>query len=461
MTKIVVIGGGPGGYVAAIRAAQLGGEVTVIERDQVGGTCLNVGCIPTKALLHAAEYLEAAKHAAACGVTLQASLDFAKTQEYKAGVVAQLVRGVTGLLKVNKVAVIKGEASFLGQNCINVKAADGTAQEITFDKAIIATGSSALTPPIPGLDLPVCLDSTGALALDTVPESMVVIGGGVIGVEMATAYAAFGTKITIVEMMDRILPLLDSEMGRLVCDDLKAQGVTVMTSAKVLSVQEASRGAQASVEYEGSTQILEAEKVLVAIGRRAETGVLNLESVGVSTNRGCIVVDAQQNTTTEGIYAIGDCTGGSMLAHVASQQAEVAAENALGHRSEYDAKTVPSCVYTSPELASVGLSEEQAKEQGIDYIVGRFPLSANGKSLIMGSFGLVKVIAGGKYGEILGLHIVGPRATDLIVEGALAIGLEATLDEIAATIHAHPTVGEALREAALAAQGRAIHIPNG
>jgi dihydrolipoamide dehydrogenase len=460
MTKIVVIGGGPGGYVAAIRAAQLGGDVTVVERDQLGGTCLNVGCIPTKALLHAAEYLEAGKQAATCGVTLQASLDFEKTQEYKTGVVAQLVQGVTGLLKVNKVALIKGEASFLSQNRLSVSAADGTVQEMEFDKAIIATGSSALTPPIPGLDLPVCLDSTGALALAAVPESMVVIGGGVIGVEMATAYAAFGTKITIVEMMDRILPLLDREMGGLVCDSLEAKAVTVMTSAKVLSVQEAGTGAEISVEYEGSTQVLEAEKVLVAIGRRAETKALNLEGIGVATNRGCIVVDARQSTNVAGIYAIGDCTGGAMLAHVASQQGEVAAENALGHQSEYDGKTVPSCVYTDPELASVGLSEEQAKERGIDYVVGRFPLSANGKSLIVGSAGLVKVIAGKKYGEILGMHIVGPRATDLIVEGALAIGLEATLDEIVATIHAHPTIGEALREAALAAQGRAIHIPN-
>jgi dihydrolipoamide dehydrogenase len=460
MTRIVVIGGGPGGYVAAIRAAQLGGDVTVVERGELGGTCLNVGCIPTKALLHAAEYLEMGEKASLCGVTFEASLDFRKTQEYKGKVIAKLVAGVTGLLKANKVTVIKGEAAFAGQGTIRVRAADGSVQEIGFDKAIIASGSAATVPPIPGLDLPRCLDSTDVLSLTSVPKSMVVIGGGVIGVEMATAYAAFGTKVSIVEMMDRILPLMDREMGVLVRSGLEARGVTVTTGAKVLSVQEKGKAAKVSVEYQDSVLDFEAEKVLVAIGRRAETEYLNLNAVGVALERGCVIVDSQQRTNVEGIYAVGDCTGGTMLAHVASQQGEIAAENALGHTNHYESKTVPSCVYTDPEFASVGLSEEQAREQGIDYVVGRFPLVANGKSLIMGSGGLVKIIAGKTYKEILGVHIVGPRATDLIVEGALAIGLEATVDELIATIHAHPTVGEALREAALATLGRAIHIPN-
>ncbi|MDR2492127.1 MAG: dihydrolipoyl dehydrogenase [Coriobacteriales bacterium] len=460
MTKLAIIGGGPGGYVAAIRAAQLGGDVTVIEKGELGGTCLNAGCIPTKALLHAAGYLTMAQKASLCGVTLNASLDFAKTQAYKAGVVAQLVVGVTGLLKANKVRTIKGEASFTERRTLQVKAADGSSEQIEFDKAIIASGSTAIMPPIPGLDLPVCMDSTDALALAAVPKSMVVIGGGVIGVEMATAYAAFGTQVTIVEMMDRIVPLIDREMGAFVRSKLEAKGIAVMTEAKLLSVQEHNKVAEVSVEAMGSVQTLSAERVLVAIGRRADTESLNLEGIGIAANRGCIVVDSRQRTSVEGIYAIGDCTGGTMLAHVASQQGEAAAENALGHYVDYDGKTVPSCVYTDPELASVGLSEEQAKERGVDYIVGRFPLAANGKSLVMGSDGLVKIIAGKRYGEILGVHIVGPRATDLIVEGALAIGLEATLDELIATVHAHPTVGEALREAALAAQGRAIHMPN-
>jgi dihydrolipoamide dehydrogenase len=460
MTKIAVIGGGPGGYVAAIRAAQLGGEVTLVEKDHLGGTCLNVGCIPTKALLHSAEIFQSAKTAEAFGISMTTAFDFAKVQEYKAGVVKQLVSGVTGLLRANGVTVINGAASFASPHALNIALQDGGEQVLSFDKAIIATGSNNFTPPLPGIDSPQCIDSTGALALESAPKSLLIIGGGVIGVEMATAYAAFGTQITIIEMMGEILPLLDREMAQLVRKDLEAKGILIHTGAKVLSVEDNQKSAAVSVELNGETQIFDVEKVLVSVGRRANTAELNLDAAGIATDRGRIVVDATQQTNLKDVFAIGDCSSAVLLAHVASDQGEIAAENALGHAAAYNDKVIPSCVYTDPELGSVGLTEEQVKEQGIKYKVGRFPLTANGKTLISGGHGLVKIIVDEQYEEILGVHIVGPRATDLITEGALAIKLESTLDELIATIHAHPSIGEAVREAALAAQGRAIHIPN-
>ena len=454
--KLLVIGGGPGGYVAAIRGAQLGAEVVLAEKGNMGGTCLNVGCIPTKALLHSAEIYEEAKHAAEYGITIpQVGVDFAKVMVKKNAVVKQLVSGVSGLMSVNKIKVVKGAAAFSGKNEVSVNG-----EKIRFDKAIIATGSVPATPPIPGIDAKQCVDSTGALSLDAIPASMVIIGGGVIGVEMATIYSTFGSKVVIVEMLDEILPMMDRELTRLVRATLEKNGVTIKTGAKVLSVTDKGAVASVAVESGGKREELAAEKVLVSVGRKIDTGTLNLDAAGVKHDRGRIIVDEGQRTSAPGIYAIGDCTGGCMLAHVASAQGEVAAENALGHKAVFNLVTNPSCVYTNPEFAGVGLTEEKAREQGIRYVVGRFPLMANGKSLIMGGAGMVKILAGEKYGEILGLHMVGPRATDLITEGALAIGTESTLDEIIATIHAHPTVGEAIREAALATEKRALHIPN-
>jgi dihydrolipoamide dehydrogenase len=460
MTTVAVIGGGPGGYVAAIRAAQLGAEVTLIEKDAIGGTCLNVGCIPTKALLHTAELLNMAKEAAACGVTIKPKLDFAKAQAHKAQVVAQLVEGVTGLLRLNKVSVLKGQASFVGAKKLSVLAADGSTQTLAFDRIIIATGSQSIVPPLPGMDNPSCIDSTGALSLSTVPKSMLIIGGGVIGVEMASVYVSMGTKITIIEMMEQILPMMDVELTGYLRSILEQDGIQILTGAKVLSAEQKDKLASLQVELDGQIQSFDAEKVLVSVGRRPDTASLNLEAAGVATERGRIIVDAGLRTNVDGVFAIGDCTGGSMLAHVASVHGEIAAENAIGHFATYKADTLPSCVYTTPEFAGVGLNEQQAQAKGLDYVVGRFPLSSNGKTLVTGGQGIIKIIAGGKYGEVLGLSILGPRATDLITEAALAIELEATLDEIIATIHAHPTIGEAVREAAMAAQGRAIHIPN-
>lgn len=462
-TSVVVVGGGPGGYVAAIRAAQLGGKVTLIEKNKLGGTCLNVGCIPTKVLLHAAEALTEAKHMDNLGIQVSVNgIDWKAVQSRKEAVTNQLVSGVTGLMKANKIHVIEGTASFASKTALEVVKKDGTKENVPFDKVILATGSVPAVPPIPGVkENAACVDSTGALAFDHVPETLLVIGGGVIGMELATAYSRFGAKVTVVEAMPKLLPMMDGELTAMLRKKMEASGVTILTEAKVQSVEAAPVGAKVQVEVGGKVESFEAEKVLVAVGRRTDTEALGLDKVGIAHDRGRITVNDKMETNVPNIYAIGDCLGKVMLAHVASAQGEVAAENALGETAVYDGKTNPSCVYTDPEFAGVGLTEEKAKEEGIPYQVGKFPLMANGKALIMnGGEGMIKFIIGKEYGEVLGVHILGPRATDLIGECALAIGMEATVDEIYATIHAHPTVTEAVREAALAATKRAIHIPN-
>ena len=460
--NVLVIGGGPGGYVAAIRAAQLGGKVTLVEKEYLGGTCLNVGCIPTKALLHTAELYEEAKNGSDCGVIAEVRVDFQKAQEKKRLVTKQLVSGVKGLLAVNKVKVIEGTATLMDNKTVHVEKNKGGSEELTFDKLILATGSVPVKPPIPGIGSKQCIDSTGALSLEEVPKTLVIMGGGVIGVELATLYAGLGAKVHIVEMMDALLPMMDGELTKMVCKKLEKQGVTILTGTKVTKVTD--NGKEASVEMEtadGKTKILACEKLLVSVGRRTNTEGLGLEKAGIANDRGRITVNDKMETNVPNIYAIGDCNGRIMLAHVASAQGEVAAENALGHSAQFESRTNPSCVYTSPEFAGVGLTEEKAKADGIEYIVGKFPLSANGKALIMnGGEGVVKFIIGKEYHEVLGVHILGPRATDLITEAALAIGMEATVEDIIATIHAHPTVGEAMGEAAMATLKRAIHIPN-
>ncbi len=459
--KVTVIGGGPGGYVAAIRAAQLGGDVTLVEKENLGGTCLNVGCIPTKSLLHSAELYEEAMGGAEYGIIASdVKVDFKKVQERKKAVTKQLVTGVKGLLAANKVKVVTGEASFVGKDTIEVKTEKGT-EKIKSDKFIIATGSVPAKPPIPGIDSKQCIDSTGALELQEVPKSMVIVGGGVIGIEIATLYSAFGCKIAVIEMLDEILPMMDGELTKMIRAKLAKKGVEIYTNAKVMSFKDAGSNVEVSVQMsDGSTKIFAGEKALISIGRRTNTQALGLEKIGIVNDRGRITVNDKMETNVTGIYAVGDCIGQIMLAHIASAQGEVAAENALGHSSIFDSKTNPSCVYTKPEFASVGLTEEAAKAQKIDYMVGKFPLAANGRAMIMGEDGMIKIIAGKKYKEVLGAHILGPRATDLIGELALAIGMEATTDEVIATIHAHPTVAEGIKEAVLAVEKRAIHIPN-
>lgn len=464
--KILVIGGGPGGYVAAIRAAQLGASVTVIEKEHLGGTCLNIGCIPTKCLLHSAELVEDIKNQGAdIGVKVTGvEVDFPQVIAHKNAVSKKLTGGIGALFKMNKIARVDGEASFIGPRKLSVKKADGTVETMTADAIIVATGSVNSQPPIPGLkENPNCIDSTGALSLEKLPKSMVVIGGGVIGLELACAYAAFGTKITVVEALDHMLPMLDGDLTDIGVAHMKKMGMEFHLECPVQAVEASPVGAKVVCRNKaGETVSFEAEKVLVAIGRKANTASLNLEAGGLKNDRGRIIVNEKMETSVSGVYAIGDCVlGYAQLAHTASAMGEVAAENIMGLSAVYDESTNPTCVYIEPEAASVGLTEEQAKAKGIDYKVGRFPMSANGKALILnGGEGLVKIIAGAKYGEVLGMHIIGPRATDLIAEGALAIRLEATVDELISTIHSHPTVTETLREAALNVEKRAIHTKN-
>jgi len=459
--KVLVVGGGPGGYVAAIRAAQLGAEVTLVEREHLGGTCLNVGCIPTKALLHSAETYLAAKNSASIGIAVkEAALDWSQVQANRRAVSRRLTDGVSGLLAANGVTVVKGTAEFVKPKVLRITGPDGD-QEVSADRVILATGSEPVMPPIPGLEgNPNCIDSTGALTLADLPASMVIIGGGVIGVELACAYAAFGTRVTVVEMMPRILPLMDYELTLEAQHAMEEQGISFFLETQVQRFEAAEAGVRVLTKRgDGSPQCFEAEKVLVAVGRRSHIASLNPEAAGIQTERGHITVNDRLETSVKGIYAIGDCAGRIMLAHTASAMGEIAAENAVGLRKEYSERVCPSCVYMFPEFACVGLNEEELKSRKIDYKAGRFPLAANGKSVIMDKTrGMVKILADAKSGEILGVHILGARATDLIAEAAMAMRLHAKAADIAETIHAHPTVAEALKEAALSVEDRAIHF---
>ena len=465
-TSVIVIGGGPGGYVAAIRAAQLGAKVTLIEKQHLGGTCLNIGCIPTKCLLHSAELIESIKNEGKeIGVEVSGlTVNFPQIIKHKNDISKKLTSGVAGLLKMNKVKKVDGIATFTGPKQLSVTKPDGSKEAMTADAIIISTGSVNAQPPIPGLkENPNCIDSTGALSLEKLPKSMVVVGAGVIGLELACAYAAFGTKITIVEAQATMLPMLDGDLTKIGVEHMKKMGMEFNLECPVQSIEPSAVGAKVICKNKaGETVVFEGEKVLYALGRKANTASLNLEAAKLDNDRGRIIVNDRMETSVPGVYAIGDCVfGKAQLAHTASAMGEVAAENICGHDSVYVEKTNPTCVYIEPEAASVGLTEEQCKAQGIDYKVGKFPMAANGKALILnGGEGLVKIIAGKEYGEILGMHIIGPRATDLIAEGALAIGEEMTLDELINTIHSHPTVTETMREAALHAEKRAIHTSN-
>jgi dihydrolipoamide dehydrogenase len=459
--KITVIGAGPGGYVAAIRAAQLGAEVTVVEKNALGGVCLNVGCIPTKVLLHTAEAFSIAKEGALIGLKADnVAVDWNGLMERKKAVVDTLVGGVATLLRTNGIRIVEGEASFATPREISVKKKDGSKESIPSDAVIVATGSEPVLPPVPGFELDGVITSNEALSLERLPDSVVLVGGGVIGMEFASIFATFGVKVTVVEMLPEILPMLDEEIVAVLKGVLERRGVLFHTGSKVVGVEKKGSKLAARVETPKGSLVLDAEKVLVCVGRRPVTRGLGLEHLGVAFERSRVKVNSRMETSVKGIYSIGDCASHIMLAHVASREGEVAAENIMGHAVNMDYKTVPSAVYTAPEIASAGLTEREARGRGHDVKIGKFPLMANGKSIILNDMdGMVKYVVDAKYDEILGVHIIGPRATDLIAQGGLALRLEATVDEILTTIHAHPTVGEALLEAAMAVQGRAISLP--
>lgn len=456
-TRIVVIGAGPGGYVTAIRAAQLGAAVSIVECGAIGGTCLNVGCIPTKALIHASSLYESVlRQTAAVGISVTgAAMDWAQAQQYKNSIVKRLVGGVEGLLKANGVKKYSGKGIITDAHTVQVGS-----EKITADAIILAVGSEPVQLRFPGADLPGVIDSTGALALRQIPKSLVIIGGGVIGIEFASMFAAVGTQCTIVEALPHILPPIDTEIVALIQADLERRGIRILTDAKVTMIDQDGTDLQVHMDYQGRQDMVRGETVIMAVGRRAMTAGMGLEELGIAMDRGKIVTADHFQTNIPSIFAIGDCNGRLMLAHAASAQGIAAAEYILTGKSAYHAETVPSCIYLEPEAASVGLKEEELQAKGTAYVCGRFPLSGNGKALIEnGGVGMIKILADATYGQILGVHMYGPRVTDLIAACALAIRLEATAEELTTTIWAHPTVGEAIGEAALDLFGHAIHWP--
>lgn len=458
---VIVIGGGPGGYVAAIRAAQLGADVALVEKENLGGTCLNIGCIPTKVLLQTAELYEEFLNSELYGIKLdgRVSVDWNKLMKRKEEIASQLVNGVSGLLRLNSIEVIKGQASFIDKNTIDVKKEDGSAIVLKAKNFIIATGSKPFIPPIIGIGSEGVLDSTEALALEEIPKELVVIGGGVIGIEFATLFNSLGTKVTVIEMLPHILPPIDREISEIVKMKLGMEGIDIYTSAEVTSIERKNGKLEVEAKLDKNEVRISGDKVLLSVGRRPVTEGLNIDAIGVDMSKKGIKVNNRLETNVKGIYAIGDVTGINMLAHVASEQGIVAAENIMGINKEIDYKAIPACIYTKPEIASVGMTEAEAKKSGIEYKVGKFMLSNNGKALIMNEIEgtMVKIITDKKYEEVLGMHIFGPRATELIAEGALALRLEATVDEIITTIHPHPTISESIKEAALSVNNIAIH----
>jgi dihydrolipoamide dehydrogenase len=448
---VVLIGSGPGGYVAAIHAARQGAKVAIVEQKATewGGTCLNWGCIPTKALVQSAEVLRTVRRAAEFGVKVgEPEIDWPAMQERKNRIVAGMRQGVQGLLKSNGVEMVTGRGRLLAPGRVTV---DG--RDLAGRRVILAPGSVVALPPFKGADLGLTSDSI--LGIERVPESLVVIGGGVVGMEFAGIFSLLGTKVTVIEMLDQLLTPLDPDLARRFQQLMAKRGVTFHLPARVESLETAGSGFR--VQFEG--QQVDAEQVLVATGRRPNTADMGLEEAGVALERTAIKVDRHLRSSLEGVYAIGDATMISMLAHTASYQGEVAVHNALdGHPVSADYTAIPGCIYTEPEIAYVGMSEAQARAQGIEPRVGSFPFAALGRAMVLGETdGLAKIVAGPD-GGVLGVAIMGPRATDLIAEGVLAVHQGLTAAELTHAVHAHPTLPEAMAEAALDVDGRAVHI---
>jgi dihydrolipoamide dehydrogenase len=461
-SEIAIIGGGPAGYVAAIRATQLGGKVLLIEKAEIGGTCLNRGCIPTKSLVESARRFLALKEAKKFGLEVEnIGYNFQKIQKRKNQIVKRLVKGIEFLLKNNQIQVIKGTGSFIDSHTLSVKGDDE--YKINAEKIIIATGSKSLSVPIPGIDGPNVLTSTEILDLDEVPKSLVIIGGGVIGDEFASIFNALGTKVTIIEMLPKLIPMEDSDLGEELELAFKRAGITCNIGSRVTRISDSQSG-QKVVTFsnaDGEEQFAEAELVLVSIGRASELEGLNLEVLEELDYKRGITVNSRMETSIPHIYAIGDITQGvpsPMLAYTASHEGEVAAENALGGNGVMDYFGIPSTIFTFPEVSSVGMTEEKAKEQISDISIGKFPFQGNGRALIEGeNRGFIKVILNRATEQILGVHIIGPHATELIAEGAILVKNRMTAKEVIEVEHGHPVLYESIKEAVLDALGRAIH----
>ncbi|HEY1814934.1 MAG TPA: dihydrolipoyl dehydrogenase [Kofleriaceae bacterium] len=469
----VVIGAGPGGYPAAIRLGQLKVKTAIIEREFIGGVCLNVGCIPSKSVIYAAKTFEKMGHSEDIGISIpqKPTLDMKKLQAWKSGVVGKLTGGVRTLLKANHVEIFEGSAT-LGKpgpdgHVITVKMKDGSSQTIIAKNIVLATGSRPIEIPGFKIDQNRIIDSTGALALDHVPQRMIVIGGGYIGLELGMVYAKFGSKVTVVEALPRILASMDKDCVGVVERKLKKMGVEVMVDTKAKSWEDKGDRAVLTVELkdgQGATKTaqIDADKILLSIGRRPNSENLGLEAAGVAVDkRGYVIADDHLRTNVAGIYALGDLIGGMMLAHKATHEGEVVAEVIAGHKAAMDVRTIPAVVFTDPEIASTGLTEDEAKAKGHELKVGKFPFAALGRALsVNDTEGFAKVVVDAKTGEVLGIHIVANGAGDLISEGALAIEMGAVADDLRLTIHPHPTLSEAVMEAAAAALGEAVHIVN-
>lgn len=458
--RLTILGAGPGGYVAALRAAQRGAEVTVIEEREVGGTCLNWGCIPTKTLIASAEVLHKTKNAADFGLELAGNVspNIQKIMERKRKVVDTQVKGIRGLLRSWGIKLLEGRGVIINPKKINVTLKDGSTQEIDTDKIIIATGSKPAQIPVFPFDGKRILSSDHAVNLDVIPQSLLIVGAGVIGCEFAFIYREFGSEVTMVEMMPRAVSTEDEEISALLERELKKNKIKLITNTGVQNVDVKEDGVTATLT-DGKT--IDAEKVLVSIGRSVNSKNIGLENIGVNTGkRGEIFVNEKMQTNIDGIYAIGDVVGGIMLAHLASKQGLIAAENATGGNAAIKYDVVPAAIFTSPEIASVGLREHQVKEKNIKYKVGRFQFRALGKAHAMGEIsGMFKIISEEGTDKILGAHIIGPHASDLIHEIAVAIEGGLTVNDIAHTIHAHPTLAEGIMEAAEDVHGMAVHVP--
>lgn len=456
---IAVLGGGPGGYTAAIRAAQLGAKVACIEKEpELGGTCLRVGCIPTKAWVQTAHFLHQATDTfAKLGVKVDSpQLDFGAANEWKAGVVKQMTTGVAGLLKANGVEWVKGVGKFKDANTIAVEGWE----DVSFKSAVVATGSFPLRPPIPGLESDLCVDSTGLLAQTEVPKRLVILGGGIIGAEFASIFNRFGSEVTIIEMLDTLIPQEDADAAKELAKQFGKRGITLQLGKQCTKVEQ--KGNALTVSF-GEGETVDCDLMLVSVGRAPLVEGLGLEAAGVAFDkRKGITTDEHRRTSVPHIYAVGDCAGYWQLAHTAFREGEVAAENALGHDAIVDNRAVPRPIYTDPEIAGVGLTEAQAREQyGDDVAVGVFPWVANARAVMQAeTVGWVKSIHETKYGELLGMVMVGPHVTDLIEAGTVAIDAESTVETVADGMAAHPTLSEAIKEAGLVALGRAIHLPN-